>query len=273
MSALGLPVLASGDVISHLTNSYQMDIGPLRIDFRALNALVGFDLHITKHVFMMMVVAAVLGTVGIVVGRRAASGAKPGLLGHSVESVVLFLRDQVVRPNIGEHHAHAYLPLFVTFFFFILLCNLMGLLPQSATATGNHNVTLALALVTLGTMLGGGMMEKGVFGYWVSIVPHGVPWWMWPIIWPIELIGHFTKPFALTVRLFANMTAGHVILGVLGGFLMADVALGMKAMIVPPTIGFALFITVFEVLVAFIQAFIFTTLSSIFVGMCISHEH
>jgi F-type H+-transporting ATPase subunit a len=272
-----LPVLASRDIVGHLTNSYTVEFVGVVLHLDGVNAAVksatGFDPHLNKHVVMMMAAATVVSLLVLPAARRIAAGGPRGLVGNCLESTAIFLKDQVVEPGIGHHHAKAFFPLFATFFFFILSCNLLGLLPQSATATGNHHVTLALALVTLGTMLAGGMAVKGVFGYWTSIVPHGVPLWMWPIIWPIEMMGHFTKPFALTVRLFANMTAGHVVLAVLAGFLVAEVGAMVKPLIVVPTLGFALFIMVFEVLVAFIQAYIFTTLSSIFVGLCLSHDH
>ncbi len=314
MSAL---VLASGDVVGHLTNSYEIGFaGGLRWDLnRTINfpiALLtggkevvarvmehgrevektivegGFNPHVSKHVVMMMVAAAIVGIAAIYTSRRAVRDRGHGLFAHMVEATALFLRDQVVRPGIGDHHARSWYPFLATFFFFILTCNLLGLLPPpfGATATGNIWVTAALASVTLGAMALGGMMEKGPLGYWIGIVPHGVPWWMWPLVWIIEFFGHLTKPFALTVRLFANMTAGHVILAVLGGiFLVAGSEsywahekglgslLGLKAMVVLPSLAFALFIALFEFLVAFVQAYIFTTLSSIFIGLCLSHEH
>ena len=124
----------------------------------------------------------------------------------------------------------------------------------------------------------GGTIEKGPFGFWVGLVPHGVPWWLWPLVLPLEIFGLVTKPFALMVRLFANMTAGHVILGVLAGFLAFGnigfgAYLGSIAMVGVPTVAFYLFILVFELAVAFIQAYIFAYLSSIFIGLMLSHEH
>jgi F-type H+-transporting ATPase subunit a len=269
-------VLAS-DLMGHVVNSDDIHFGPYHFAIPGMN----------KHVVMMLVSACVVAVVAIVTARAAVRAQGRGVLANCVEATTLFVRDEIVRPGIGKHHASAFFPLFATFFFFILANNLIGLLPPpfGATATGNIWVTASLATITLATMLGAGMWEKGIGKYWVSIVPHGVPIYMWPIVWLIELFGHFTKPFALTVRLFANMTAGHVILAVLGTFLVAGTEaltegrmgwggwIGLKLGVGLPTLAFAMFITVFELAVAFIQAYIFTTLSAIFVGQCLSHEH
>ena len=311
------PVLASG-IVEHLSNSREIHfLGGLHWDLNAtinfpvalwtggkavmgtvlengqeVERLVGveggFNPGISAHVVMMLLAAGIVTLAAVHASRRAARASGRGLFANMVESTALFLRDEVVRPGIGEHHARAWFPYMATLFFFVLTCNLLGLLPPplGVTATGNIWVTAALASLTLVAMIGGGMVEKGPVRYWIGVVPHGVPWWMWPLVWVIEVVGHLTKPFALTVRLFANMTAGHVILAVLVGmFLVAgsegywaqerDLGslLGLKAMVVLPTIAFALFIMLFECFVALIQAYLFTMLSSIFVGLCLSHEH
>jgi len=267
----------------HLQDSFEIDLGGFgHIDLNdAINEPIhhatGFDPHVSKHVVMMLLAAAIVAVLGILAARSATKASGRGILGNTVESMFLFLRDQVVRPNVGEHHAAAYLPWFATFFFFILVCNLIGICPPplGATATGNISVTAALAILTFFSVQVAGMIEKGVVGYWVGLVPHGVAWWMWPLVFVIELVGLFTKPFALTVRLFANMTAGHVILGVISVFLLVaqEQGFGMSMMVAPPSLAFYLFILAFEAFVALIQAYIFTTLSSIFVGLALSHEH
>lgn len=289
---MNVPVLAAEEGLGervtetlhhHLQNSYEIDLGGFggfdlneHVNF-PLRDLLGFNPHVSKHVVMMLLAATVVAIAGITAARVAARGSGRGVLGNTVESIVLFLRDQVVRPNVGEHHAHAYLPWFATVFFFILACNTIGLLPPplGATATGNWCVTGALALLTFFAVQIGGMGEKGIVGYWVGLVPHGVAWWMWPLVFVIEIVGLLTKPFALMVRLFANMTAGHVILGVLSVFLLVAQEMGgvRLGLIAPPSIAFYLFILAFEVFVALVQAYIFTTLSSIFVGLALSHEH
>lgn len=281
----GLPsVLAAGDIVSHLTNSYDIHVGPWNIPLGQFNAwceaTLGFSPHLNKHVVMMMVAALVVGAAGIVTARRAVLAKGRGVFANMVESTALFVRDEVAKPGLGEHHYRAWYPFIATMFFFILVCNLLGLMPPpfGATATGNVNVTGGLALITLGAMVFGGMFEKGPVKFWLSLVPHGVPIWMWPLVFVIEVFGLLTKPFALTVRLFANMTAGHVIMAVLGGFLVVGgptlgAWLANKAIVAPPTIGFYLFITVFEIVIALIQAYIFAILSAIFVGMMLSHDH
>jgi F-type H+-transporting ATPase subunit a len=278
-------MLAAGDVMAHLENSWDLHMGPWHLDLNALinnpiyNA-TGFNPMVSKHVVMMMLASLCVGALCIMTARRAVKDKGRGLLANMVEATALFLRDEVAKPGLGEHHYKRWYAYVATIFFFVLGCNLIGLLPPplGATATGNINVTAGLALLTLLMMVIGGMMEHGAFKFWISLVPHGVPLWLFPIIWAIEVFGLLTKPFALMVRLFANMTAGHVILAVLAGFLyFGDIGLGAflgkMVYVGVPTVGFYLFITIFEIAIAFIQAFIFAYLSAIFIGLMVSHEH
>ncbi|MEK7722496.1 MAG: F0F1 ATP synthase subunit A, partial [Elusimicrobiota bacterium] len=128
-----------------------------------------------------------------------------------IEMIVLFLRDEVVVPNLG-HKGAAYMGYFSTLFFFILALNLLGLLPYGSTATGNLAVTAGLALTTFALINFAGIREQGIIGYFSHIVPRGVPLWLYPLLFPIELIGMLTKTFALSIRLFANMIAGHIVI-------------------------------------------------------------
>ncbi len=278
------PVLAEADVITHLANSYDIHCGPWHVELWPMNLWfaehLGFNPHISKHVVMMLLAATVAGASCILAARRAVRDSGRGTFANMVEATALFLRDEVVKPGIGEHHYRTWYPYIATLFFFILSCNLIGLAPPplGSTATGNINVTGGLALMTLGSMYLGGIIEKGPVGFFVGLVPHGVPWWLWPGVLLLEIFGTLTKPFALTVRLFANMTAGHVILGVLSGFLAfgnigLGAYLGSVAAVGVPTVAFYLFILTFELAVAFIQAYIFSYLSSIFIGLMLSHEH
>ena len=187
-------------------------------------------------------------------------------LGNLLEVFVVFIRDEVVYPNMGEKQGRRFLPLILTFFFFIVTLNLLGLIPGSATATASFSVTVALALVTFFTYI--------IFGnkdFWKHIfATPGVPKWLLPIMIPVELIGLLTKPFALSVRLLANMNAGHIIilafLGIIINMESSWVALG--------SIPMALAINMLEVFVAFLQGYIFCLLSSIFIGMAVvEHEH
>jgi F-type H+-transporting ATPase subunit a len=160
-------------------------------------------------------------------------------------------------------------PLLSTMFFFILACNLLGLIPLFTTATGNITVTASLAIITFLTTQVMGMVKNGFLGYWKSMVPHGIPFPLLFIIVPIEIFGMFTKPFALAMRLFANMIAGHTVIFALLGLI---IALG-SVLVSPFAVGFAVFINLLEILVAFIQAYIFTMLSSLFIGMAMHPEH
>lgn len=227
-----------------------------------------FDLSLTKHTIFMWVASIIL-VVGMMIAVRGKALVPSGFY-SAMEAFVQFVRDELAVKNIGKHHADHYVPYLCTAFFFILTANLLGLVPYTATATGNLAVTLGLALTSLAVTLYAGMKEQGVVGYWLHLVPGGVPWWLWPIMWPIELIGILTKPFALMMRLFANMLAGHVVIYFLLGliFLLG----GIGAYIAPVSVAFATAIFMLEVFVAFLQAYIFTMLSALFIGLA-SHAH
>ena len=152
----------------------------------------------------------------------------------------------------------------------------MGLIPLFATATGNLSVTVGFATITLAVILIFGMKENGIIGFWKSLLPHGVPGWITPILFPIEVISIFAKAFALSVRLFANMLAGHmVVFYILGIIIIFGNLMGAVVGFVfsPVSLGLALFIDVLEILVAFIQAYIFTILSALFYGMYMHPDH
>ncbi len=193
--------------------------------------------------------------------RKVQSG-----LGNLLEVFVVFIRDEIVYPNMGKKQGRKFLPLILTFFFFIVMLNLLGLIPGSATATASFSVTVGLSLITFFTYI--------IFGnkdFWKHIfATPGVPFWLLPIMIPVELIGLLTKPFALSVRLLANMNAGHIIilafLGIIINMGSSWVALGSVPM--------ALAINMLEIFVAFLQGYIFCLLSSIFIGMAVmEHEH
>ena len=186
-------------------------------------------------------------------------------MGNLLEVFVVFIRDEVVYPNMGVKQGKRFLPLILTFFFFIVMLNLLGLIPGSATATASFSVTVAFALITFFTYI--------IFGnkdFWKHVfAAPGVPFWLLPIMIPVELIGLLTKPFALSVRLLANMNAGHIIilafLGIIINMKSGWVALGSVPM--------ALAINMLEIFVAFLQGYIFSLLSSIFIGMAVlEHE-
>jgi F-type H+-transporting ATPase subunit a len=161
------------------------------------------------------------------------------------------------------------MPYLLTVFFFILFGNFLGLIPYSATFTSNLAVTATLAVLTFIVTQLGGIRSNGFIGYFKGLIPHGIPSWMLIIMIPVEILGLFTKPFALAIRLFANMVAGHtVILALLGLiFFMQTVFVAFVS------IPFTLFVYMLEILVALIQAYIFTMLSSLFIGMAVHQEH
>jgi len=205
---------------------------------------------------------------GVISPRRYDSRGVPLGWNNLLEVFVLFVRDEIAIANIGKKEGPRYTPYLCTVFVFILVMNFVGLFPFGATATGNLMVTGALALISFGMTTLAGMRAHGAVGYWTSLVPSGVPPALWPLMWPIEFVGLFTKPFALTVRLFANMTAGHVVILSLLGLIFVQKSLAW----VPVSVPFALFIYLLEILVALLQAYIFAMLTALFIGLA-SHDH
>ena len=239
--------------------------------------LFGIDVSPTKHV-VFMVVAAILVFVtvriaGRQIERRHREGKAPHGFGAAIEAIVLFVRNDVAIANIG-HGGEKLAPYILTLFFFILYCNLFGLLPWGATATGNLAVTGTLALTAFVTVEVSGLVTLGPKGYLKTIVfvPPGITGigavLMALIMTPIEIIGKLVKPFALTLRLFANMTAGHfVILALLGLIFIFS-----SWLVAAATVAFVVFMMLLELLVAFLQAYIFALLTSVFIGM-MRHAH
>src|SRR3989338_839545 len=185
-----------------------------------------------------------------------------------LEALVLFIRDQIAVKNLGEEDGRRMTPLFCTFFFFILGLNLMGMVPVFATGRANPNITGALAAVTLFFMIFGAIYKNGWTGFWKAIIPYGVPAPVLVLLVPVELIGLLIKSFALMIRLFANMLAGHIVIFSLLGLI---VLLGITAVV--PAIVLSLFIGLLEILVSFLQAYIFTLLSATFIGQMYKPEH
>jgi F-type H+-transporting ATPase subunit a len=210
--------------------------------------------------------------------REHAKGAGTGPKGAAnvVEAFILFLRDEVALPNIG-HGGERHVPYIVTVFFFILFCNLLGLLPWGASPTGNISVTAVLALFTFLVVEFAGMRELGAGGYLRTVfyAPPGLPWYMkgpmYAIMTPVEFLGKLAKPFALAIRLYANMTAGHAVVLALTG-LMVMAALASAFFIIPAPAVMAVAIMILEIFVAFLQAYIFAMLSAVFIGL-IRHAH
>jgi len=245
-------------------NGYKLDHN--KIYLTESNKAV-LDLSITKNVAMLLINATVLVLVfsAVAKGYKRNNGKSPKGIQSFLEPVIVFVRDEIVKPNIG-HHYEKYLPYMLTLFFFILFGNLLGLLPGAANLTGNIAVTLTLAVFTFIIT-----NVKGNKEYWSHIFwTPGVPWWLRIVMLPVEIIGIFTKPFSLTVRLFVAITAGHIVLLSLISlaFIFERIDVGFASSLI------VLFINLIEILVAGIQAYVFTLFSSLYIGMATAeHEH
>jgi F-type H+-transporting ATPase subunit a len=257
--------------VVHLPQFAPVHLGPLTL-----------DLSITKHVVFMALAAFLVAVVLILAARGAkrehAAGAGRGPKGAAnvVEAFILYLRDEVAMKNIG-HGGERFVPYIVAVFFFILFCNLLGLLPWGASPTGNISVTAVLAVLTFIIVEVAGMRALGFKGYAKTIfyAPEGmslgmkIP--MLIIMSPVEFLGKLTKPFALAIRLYANMTAGHaVVLALTGLLVMAGYA--NTLFVAPAPLIMAVAIMILEIFVAFLQAYIFAMLSAVFIGL-IRHAH
>ena len=195
------------------------------------------------------------------------------VLRTAVEAIVIYIRDNILRPIFG-HATKTYLPYFLTLFFFILTANLAGLIPYGSTITGNISVTFALAFCTFMLIQIAGIKEQGFFSYFKHIVPSGLPKPLVPLIFVIEIMGLLAKCVALCIRLFANMLAGHIVslafLSLI--FIFAQISPYIGLGVAPAAVGLALFVYALDVLVSFLQAYIFTMLTALFVGAAV-HPH
>lgn len=224
----------------------------------------GISLDITKHVVLMWVAAAIVIILMTLVGRQR--GPVPRGIRGLFEPVLLFIRDELAVPNFHEK-ADRYVPFLWTVFFFVLFCNLLGLIPGSATPTANLSVTAGLALVSFCAIHIAGIRENGIGHYLASIVPP-VPWWLWPLLLVVEIVGIFAKPFALAVRLWANMNGGHIVILVIMGFIFLFKNFAAAGI----SVAAATAIYMLELFVALLQAYVFTFLTAVFMGMA-AHPH
>ncbi len=236
-------------------------------------------IQITRFMVMELVAAAFMLLILIPVVRHIArTPYSRGWFMNMFEAMLLFIRDNVARPAIGGHGADRFLPYLWTAFFFVLFNNLLGILPGGASATGNINVTGVLAVMTLCVVTGAGMREMGAAGFWIGIVPHlDVPKFLkpplWALMWVIEVVGLLIRHLVLGVRLFANMFGGHVVLSVLLGFILMTGFLSAPFFFVTPvSLAGVVALSLLELFIAFLQAYIFTFLSAIFIGIAL-HPH
>ena len=238
-----------------------------------------FDLSITKAVAEIIFSVIILLTLLLSVAKSTlkSKGKAPRGMQNLIEPLVLFIRDEIAAPTIGKEKSEKYLPFLLTLFFFILLNNIMGLIPIfpfGANVTGNIAVTLVLAMFTfIITTINANKH------YWKEIYNPDVPWWLkypLPLMPIVELTGVFTKPFVLMVRLFANMMAGHMIVTVFVSLIFIFAKIGGPALggaVSPVSVIFSVFILLLDVLVSFIQAYVFTLLSALYFGMATSEHH
>lgn len=272
-------------IMAHVTDSHEMEVpfsGVIELPrwrpFHVGN--VSIDLSPTKHVVMMLLAAVLLCIVMIWTARRThgprTTERAPRGFSNMMEAFVIFLRDEVVLANIG-HGGERYVPYVLTLFFFILFANLLGLLPWGSTATGNLSVTTTLAVLSLILIEVSGFRTLGAKGYARTIfyAPEGMGpvgrTLMLMIMTPVELIGKIAKPFALAIRLFANMNAGHFVILALIGLVVSAGRIWWTGIPIAP-LGMAIAIMLLELFVAFLQAYIFAMLTSVFIGL-IRHAH
>ncbi|MFA6234520.1 MAG: F0F1 ATP synthase subunit A, partial [Bacteroidota bacterium] len=232
--------------------------------------IAGYTLNMSpnRHIVYMWLSMVITFVLLWLAARQNRTGIVPRGYGNMIESVVVFVRDEIALPLLG-HNAMRYLPLLLTFFFFITVMNLVGLVPYGAASTGNINITAGLALITFAFMIFGGMRANGALGYWKGLVPHGIPLPIGVLMFVIEILGLAIKPFALAIRLFANMLSGALVIGAFYALIF-----GMDTLLVAPmSIAFLLFMSLLKIFISFLQAYIFTMLSSFFIGMSIHQEH
>lgn len=224
------------------------------------------DFSITKNVVSMLFASALLLLMFVGLAKSYKKGPIPTGFGRVLEPLILFIRDEIAIPNIGEKKYRKFMGYLLTVFFLIWLLNLLGMTPLGINVTGNIAVTICLALFTYIITQFSANKDYWMHIFWMP----GVPVPMKIILMPIEILGTLTKPFALLIRLFANITAGHVVIM----SLIAMIFVGKNlAADLPISLGLTLFISIIEVLVAFLQAFIFTMLSSLFIGMAVQDHH
>jgi F-type H+-transporting ATPase subunit a len=232
-----------------------------------------YDISLTRNVVQMILALAILVWIMLSVAKKYKSGqgvtSAPKGMQNMMEPVFTFIRDEVAKPNLG-HKYEKYFPYLLTVFFFILINNIFGLIPGTANVTGNIAFTIVLGVMSFLIITFSGNKH-----YWGHIVNPPVPFGIKFIMVPVEILGIFTKPVALIIRLFANMLAGHIIIICLISliFIFGNISTGIGWGFSPVSIAFTTFIYLIEVLVAFIQAFIFTNLTAVFIGQAIEETH
>jgi F-type H+-transporting ATPase subunit a len=260
----------------HVHNGYKLEHGKIvAVDAHGNidESVAVYDISLTRNVVQMILALVLLVLIMVGIAKRYAKGhgikTAPSGMQNAIEPVITFVRDEVAKPNLG-HKYEKYLPYLLTVFFFILINNLFGLLPGSANVTGNIAFTAVLGVISFVVI-----MFSTNKHYWGHIANPPVPLGVKPILIPVEILSIFTKPFALIVRLFANMVAGHIIILSFISliFIFGTMNKGIGWGFAPVSILFTVFIYFIEILVAFIQAFIFTNLTAVFIGQAFEGSH
>jgi len=287
-------------IIEHVANS------SLDHPIFELPTVLGINFSVTKHVLMLWIVAVLLFVLITWSTRKYLKQDRPIPAGfmNALEAVVQFIRDSIVLPNVGKKFVNTWTPLVLTFFFFIVTANALGLIPifevlgvvdrfilhtdhesilnrvlhGGATATGNYNVTAALALITFLAIIVAGTKAHGFIKHWKNVVPSGLAWPVYIILIPIELMGMLVKPFALTMRLAANMMGGHIAILAILSFVfissemfqsvLAGVGVGLVVSL-PLVVG----VSALEIIIVLVQAYVFSLLTAVFIGMAINVHH
>ncbi len=260
------------ELLNHVYDSHELDlpvIGHIRLpQYDPVTILgVNIDFSITKHVVFLWVAALILIVIAVTAARKNRRSPVPSGLGNLIEMIIVFVRDEIAIPNMGPGGVR-YLPYLLTTFFFILIMNLAGLVPYGSTATGNISVTGGLAIIAFIMIQAAAIRAQGL-GRYLKHLTGGVHFLLWPIMIPIEILGLFTKPFALMIRLFANMIGGHIVIVSLFGIIF----IFRSYLIAPVPVLFVIGINLLELFVAFLQAYIFTMLTSLFMGLGMQAEH
>lgn len=265
----GLQIFSSSRIDNgQVYNGYKSDHGhivKLNEDLTVNESVHPFDFSITKNVATMILSSVLLLLIftAVAKGYKTNKGKAPKGIQSFLEPIIVFLRDDVVKPAIG-HKYEKYFPYLLTLFFFILINNILGLFPAGPNLTGNIAITLVLAVITFFIV-----NISGNKYYWKHVFLPDTPAWMYIIMIPVELVGVLMKPMSLMIRLFANITAGHIIMLSLYGLIFI-----FKSHLIGGAVGgFALFMSLIELLVAFVQALIFTLLTSMYIGSAIEEHH
>ncbi len=256
-----------GDVIMHHITNSEVHLPA------SLEPLLGplfASLGVTKAVLMMWIASAFLMLLmGVFLRRRRAGEVAPRGISNALEAMVVFVRDEIAIGNMGEKWGRRFTPFLLTLFCFILTCNLLGLVPGGFTPTSNLNVTGTLALMSFFIFLVTGLYALGPVGYVKHMVPPGMPLVIAPVVVALEVISMLVRPVALMIRLGANMTAGHIVILIILGFIFLFQSVALSVVSVPMAVA----ITLLELIVALIQAYVFTLLTALYVGMLVADEH